>query len=65
MPGWWNNYPWWGYHGDDGQLFPLAYSGRRVPGYESYGRGDTVGCAIDFKEKSMFYTVNGKVLGEL
>ncbi|RIB26132.1 hypothetical protein C2G38_2030482 [Gigaspora rosea] len=46
----------WGYHGDDGKIFY-----ERV--YRSYGplftTGDTIGCCINFKHKTAFYTKNG------
>lgn len=51
----------WGYHGENGHVF----SG---PGTEKaygpkYGTGDIIGCGIDFRDMSAFYTKNGIYLG--
>ena len=54
----------WGYHGDDGKTFdgsPQAESGY------SYGptfkEGNTIGCGVNFKEDTMFYTKDGEIIG--
>jgi hypothetical protein len=31
--------------------------------YEKFGHNDTVGCGIDFKEGHIFFTKNGRRLG--
>lgn len=51
----------WGYHGENGNV----YSG---PGTEKsygpkFGTGDIIGCGIDFRDMSAFYTKNGIYLG--
>ncbi|KAI8637255.1 hypothetical protein BD408DRAFT_424854 [Parasitella parasitica] len=59
FPGWEEHS--WGYHGENGHIF----SG---PGTEKaygpkYGTGDIIGCGIDFRDMSAFYTKNGIYLG--
>ncbi|CAO3653548.1 unnamed protein product [Mucor fragilis] len=59
FPGWEEHS--WGYHGENGHVF----SG---PGTEKaygpkYGTGDIIGCGIDFRDMSAFYTKNGIYLG--
>lgn len=51
----------WGYHAENGKV----YSG---PGTETsygptYGTGDIIGCGVDFRDMSAFYTINGIYLG--
>ena len=60
MPGW---YPGsWGYHADDGNVFIHDGVGR---GYgPTYSSGDVVGCGMDPCTKSIFFTKNGRYLGE-
>ncbi|ORX68742.1 SPRY-domain-containing protein [Linderina pennispora] len=59
LPGW--DPGSWGYHGDDGNCFSGNGSGRAYgPGFTT---DDTVGCGIDFKERSIFFTRNGLFLG--
>ncbi|RDA93597.1 hypothetical protein CP533_6137 [Ophiocordyceps camponoti-saundersi (nom. inval.)] len=47
----------WGYHGDDGRCFSGQNIGR------SYGptfcAGDIIGCGVNFRENSAFFTKNG------
>ncbi|KAI7893566.1 concanavalin A-like lectin/glucanase domain-containing protein [Mucor mucedo] len=59
FPGWEEHS--WGYHAENGKV----YSG---PGTEksygpSYGTGDIIGCGVDFRDMSAFYTINGIYLG--
>ncbi|OAC99323.1 hypothetical protein MUCCIDRAFT_128160, partial [Mucor lusitanicus CBS 277.49] len=59
FPGWEEHS--WGYHGENGHVF----SG---PGTEKaygpkFGTGDIIGCGIDFRDMSAFYTKNGIYLG--
>ncbi|KAF4448950.1 putative ankyrin repeat protein [Fusarium austroafricanum] len=63
----WN--PWTvGYHGDDG-LFRLQDSqigGDPVEGIPKckFGKGDVVGCGINYSSNEYFFTCNGKVVGK-
>lgn len=74
----WNEWSW-GYHGDDGHAFygdsanPLDRYGNEVmspdgeygrPWGPKYGTGDVIGCGVNFDEDTVFYTKNGKVIGE-
>lgn len=56
MPGW--NRSSWGYHGDDGQKF--LETGIGMPYGATYGAGDVVGCGVDSKSRSAFFTKNGE-----
>src|SRR5947208_11214628 len=50
----------WAWHGDDGWLFDNSFNGREKYGGGPYGPGDVIGCGVDFKEGTMFYTRNGQ-----
>ncbi|KAG0239098.1 hypothetical protein BGW41_007941 [Actinomortierella wolfii] len=51
----------WGYHGDDGHSF--GGSGRGKPFGPTFTTGDTVGCGVNFRDNTLFYTKNGVYLG--
>lgn len=60
FPGWEEHS--WGYHGENGNV----YFG---PGTErsygpKFGTGDVIGCGVDFRDMSAFYTKNGIYLGK-
>ncbi|KAF0496902.1 SPRY-domain-containing protein [Gigaspora margarita] len=59
MPGW--DDCSWGYHSDDGKLF--FHSGRGKPYGPLFSTGDTIGCCLNFKNNTVFYTKNGISLG--
>ncbi|KAI1317453.1 hypothetical protein EDD11_008390 [Mortierella claussenii] len=59
LPGWEPHS--WGYHGDDGNSFGGCGNGR--PYGPVFTTGDTIGCGINFRDMSMFYTKNGAYLG--
>ncbi|CAG8468239.1 2300_t:CDS:2 [Dentiscutata heterogama] len=59
LPGWFPGS--YGYHGDDGNIFHSQFNG--MPYSTSYGKGDIVGCCIDYKIRSIFFTKNGINLG--
>ncbi|KAF9186926.1 hypothetical protein BGZ51_001236 [Haplosporangium sp. Z 767] len=59
LPGWELNS--WGYHGDDGNIFGGCGNGR--PFGPVFTTGDTIGCGINFRDMSLFYTLNGDYLG--
>ncbi len=52
-----------GYHADDGNLYRGAGSGAAFG--PSYTTGDVIGCGINFREKSFFFTKNGVLVGEV
>lgn len=75
MPGW--DSLSYGYHSDDGKAYHgnhdlSATNGHRRPediAYDShpysstFGANDTVGCGIDYHNRSIFFTKNGEFLG--
>ncbi|KAG0020712.1 hypothetical protein BGZ81_009222 [Podila clonocystis] len=52
----------WGYHSDDGFLY-FGNSQQNIAFEFGYSEGDTVGCGVNFLEKSVFFTLNGDMLG--
>ncbi|RIB27866.1 concanavalin A-like lectin/glucanase domain-containing protein, partial [Gigaspora rosea] len=59
MPGWYDGF--WGYHGDDVNLF---CSGNYHHHYEQlYSTGGTIGYCLNFTNNTVFYTKNGINLG--
>jgi len=53
----------WGYHGDDGYAFIGNLSGLSYG--QLFSEGDVVGCGVDLKERTAFFTKNGESLGSL
>eukprot|EP00761_Pharyngomonas_kirbyi_P014159 gb/GECH01014189.1/.p1 GENE.gb/GECH01014189.1/~~gb/GECH01014189.1/.p1 ORF type:complete len:449 (+),score=80.66 gb/GECH01014189.1/:1-1347(+) len=60
QPGW--RFLSYGYHGDDGKKFDYKHRGRGSAYGPCFGTGDTVGCGIDFSDRSIFFVINGKTL---
>ncbi|OAP59095.1 hypothetical protein AYL99_06393 [Fonsecaea erecta] len=56
----------WGYHSDDGKIWCVADPPKikDLGSARKYGYGDTVGCGIDVKKKTVFWTLNGERLME-
>lgn len=55
----------WGYHSDNGMLYSGSESGESNPSYtEGFAEGDTIGCGINFRDRTAFFTKNGAFLGE-
>lgn len=52
----------WGYHSDDGFLY-FGNSQQNIAFEFGYSEGDTVGCGVNFLEKTVFFTLNGDMLG--
>ncbi|KAF9578098.1 hypothetical protein BGW38_006303, partial [Lunasporangiospora selenospora] len=59
LPGW--EPQSWGYHGDDGNSFGGCGNGRSFG--PVFTTGDTIGCGVNFRDMSLFYTKNGVYLG--
>lgn len=60
LPGW--DSESFGYHGDDGGIF--HGKGKQLSEFgPRYGCNDIVGCGFNHKEGSIFYTLNGAMLG--
>lgn len=57
MPGWDDHT--YGYHSDDGKLYGMNKTGN----WETYGSGSVIGCGYNCSTKSIFYTLNGVLLG--
>ena len=47
----------WGYHGDDGQCMTAQGVGKYYG--QPFGAGDVIGCGVNFREKTAFFTKNG------
>jgi hypothetical protein len=61
LPGW--DIHSYGYHSDDGGIYHGV--GRQLSQFgPSFGLGDIVGCGIDYRDHSIFYTLNGNFLGK-
>lgn len=59
IPGWEPDS--YAYHGDDGQVFSSSTAGS--PYGEKFGTLDVIGCGINFRTRSAFFTKNGVFLG--
>ncbi|RIB03913.1 concanavalin A-like lectin/glucanase domain-containing protein [Gigaspora rosea] len=51
----------WGYHSDDGNFFDCSEI--EEPYGPTFKTGDTIGCCLDFRNNTVFYTKNGINLG--
>ncbi|OAA42539.1 Concanavalin A-like lectin/glucanase [Cordyceps fumosorosea ARSEF 2679] len=51
----------WGYHADDGRCFAGNNVGR--PFGPKFGAGDVVGCGVNFRDRTAFFTRNGLKIG--
>ena len=55
----------WGYHGDDGYVrTSTTIWERERDKFEPFGKGDTIGCGVDFEKSTVFWTKNGKRLSK-
>lgn len=59
VPGW--EPESWGYHGDDGNSFAAQNVGKHYG--PTFTTGDTIGCGINFRIGTAFFTKNGVALG--
>lgn len=53
----------WGFHGDNGSVYHS--SGHGVSYAKPYSSGSIVGCGVDFRDRSIFFTVDGEFKGKL
>ena len=60
IPGWEPDS--YAYHGDDGQIFNNTTSGKAYG--PKFGTLDVVGCGLNFRTNTAFFTKNGYLLGE-
>ncbi|PNY28842.1 Ran-binding protein 10 [Tolypocladium capitatum] len=51
----------WAYHGDDGRCYTGQTNGRTYG--PTFNAGDVVGCGVDFRDRTAFFTRNGVKLG--
>ncbi|KAF2753113.1 SPRY-domain-containing protein [Pseudovirgaria hyperparasitica] len=58
LPGWEPNS--WAWHGDDGNSFCCQQSGK--PYGPKFVNGDTIGCGVNFRDGTAFFTRNGTFL---
>ncbi|KAK6340236.1 hypothetical protein TWF730_002001 [Orbilia blumenaviensis] len=59
LPGWEQNS--WGYHGDDGKSFCCSGMGKAYG--PQFNSKDVIGCGINFRTHTAFFTRNGHLLG--
>lgn len=60
LPGW--EIDSWGYHGDDGYSFACSATGKAYG--PKFSALDVIGCGINFRTGSAFFTKNGIFLGD-
>jgi hypothetical protein len=60
IPGWEPDS--YAYHGDDGQIFSNTTSGKSYG--PKFGTLDVIGCGINFRTNTAFFTKNGRMLGK-
>jgi len=63
FPGW--DQHSYGYHGKDGALYFKNSKGFQIHKFPAFGPGDTVGCGVDYKQRAIFFTRNGRFLGRV
>ncbi|KAF8254070.1 SPRY-domain-containing protein [Wilcoxina mikolae CBS 423.85] len=59
LPGW--EQESWGYHGDDGNIF--CCQGTRKAYGPKFNTDDIIGCGVNFRNNTAFFTRNGHYLG--
>lgn len=61
LPGWESES--WAYHGDDGFSFACTASGKHYG--PKFSTMDVIGCGVNFRTNTAFFTKNGNYLGRL
>ena len=61
LPGW--EPESWGYHGDDGRAFCCQGIGKTYG--PMFNTGDVIGCGVNFRTHTAFFTRNGNELGTI
>lgn len=61
LPGW--DQESYGYHGDDGAIFHGRGSRQIADFGPSFGYNDIIGCGLNHRDRSIFFTINGALLG--
>jgi hypothetical protein len=61
LPGWFNGS--YGFHGNDGSKYSYRGEGRGESYGTKFGKNDVIGCGWNVKEGTIFFTKNGKYLG--
>ena len=51
----------WGYHSDDGHKYEEATRGSSYG--DKYAKGATIGCGVNFHDRTAFFTKDGNFLG--
>lgn len=59
IPGW--EHESWGYHGDDGHIF--CCNGTKTKYGPKFAPKDVIGCGLNFRNNTAFFTRNGVFLG--
>lgn len=59
LPGW--EIDSWAYHGDDGNSYCSTPQGRQYG--QKFGHTDVIGCGVNFRTQTAFFTRNGNHLG--
>lgn len=59
LPGW--EPESWAYHGDDGHSYSGHASGKHYG--SKFAVGDFIGCGINFRTGTAFFTKNGEMIG--
>ena len=53
-----------GYHGDNGLVYSNSITTKKGESYgPTFGKGDVIGCGIDFESNTVFFTKNGRSFG--
>jgi len=60
LPGW--EPESWAYHGDDGFSFSCTANGKQYG--PKFSSADVIGCGMDFRTGSAFFTKNGIMIGK-